>query len=82
MNNSAKPSFLSAFVRQALVLTILALLAGCGRPPKPAAPGLPSPREQAAIANGWLKERFDTILPALMRREKIDMWIVVCREHA
>jgi Xaa-Pro aminopeptidase len=29
-----------------------------------------------------LKERFDTILPALMRREQIDMWIVVCREHS
>jgi Xaa-Pro aminopeptidase len=45
-------------------------------------PELPSLREQAALANGWLKERFDRLLPELMRREKIDMWLVICREHA
>src|SRR5512143_1558967 len=50
--------------------------------PVPAAPELPSLREQAALANGWLKERFDRLLPELMRREKIDMWLVICREHA
>jgi Xaa-Pro aminopeptidase len=43
---------------------------------------LPSLREQAALYNAWLKERFDRLLPALMRREGIDMWLVVCREHA
>jgi Xaa-Pro aminopeptidase len=37
--------------------------------------------ERDALQNRWLKERFDTILPALMRREQIDMWIVICREH-
>lgn len=82
MNHAAKPSFLSDLVRPVLVLAMCALLAGCGQPSKPAALELPSLREQAAISNGWLKERFDTILPALMRREKIDMWIVICREHA
>jgi len=43
---------------------------------------LPGLKERAALYNGWLKERFDRILPGLMRREGIDMWIVVCREHA
>jgi Xaa-Pro aminopeptidase len=43
---------------------------------------LPSLKERAALHNGWLKERFDRLLPGLMRREGIDMWIVVCREHA
>jgi Xaa-Pro aminopeptidase len=38
--------------------------------------------ERAALQNAWLKERFDTILPAVMRREAVDMWVVVCREHA
>lgn len=38
-------------------------------------------RDQAALQNGWLKTRFETLLPALMRREKIDLWIVICREH-
>lgn len=44
--------------------------------------GLPSLRDRAALYNGWLKDRFGAILPGVMRREGIDMWIVVCREHA
>jgi Xaa-Pro aminopeptidase len=43
---------------------------------------VPSLRRQAALSNDWLKLRLATVLPALMRREGIDMWIVVCREHA
>lgn len=31
--------------------------------------------------DNWLKTRLDTILPEVMRREKIDMWIVICREY-
>jgi hypothetical protein len=38
-------------------------------------------RSQAAVRNEWLRERFDTILPALMQREGIDMWIVAAREY-
>lgn len=49
-----------------------------GAPPAP----LPDLKEQAALFNGWLGERFERILPALMRRERIDMWLVICREHA
>ena len=38
-------------------------------------------REQAALVRGWIQQRFDTLLPRLMQREKIDMWIVVSREY-
>ena len=38
-------------------------------------------RERAALQNRWLKTRFEKLLPALMRREKIDLWVVICREH-
>ena len=34
-------------------------------------------REQAPLIHGWIQKRFDTILPDLMRREKIDMWVIV-----
>jgi Xaa-Pro aminopeptidase len=63
----------------------------CGAPSRPASPGvaaevagasLPDLRGQAVLYNGWLNDRFARVLPALMRREKIDMWIVLCREHA
>jgi Xaa-Pro aminopeptidase len=38
-------------------------------------------REQAPIVHGWIEERFDTLLPELMRRAEIDMWILVSREY-
>lgn len=39
-----------------------------------------SEREQAPIVSRWITKRFDTILPELMRREGIDMWIIISRE--
>jgi hypothetical protein len=41
-----------------------------------------SQKERTELYNRWLGVRFEKILPALMRREKIDMWVVICREHA
>ena len=38
-------------------------------------------REQQAIRDRWLKTRLETIIPELLQREEIDMWIVVCREY-
>jgi Xaa-Pro aminopeptidase len=46
-----------------------------------AAPPVLSLREQTALQHRWLAERFATVLPEVMRREQVDMWIVVCREH-
>jgi len=37
--------------------------------------------EQAVIRDGWLQRRLDIVVPALMRREKVDMWILVAREY-
>lgn len=38
-------------------------------------------KEQAAICDGWLKVKLDRVMPELMRREKIDMWLVLCEEY-
>ncbi len=38
-------------------------------------------REQAAIRDRWLKTRLETIMPTLLAREGIDIWIVICREY-
>lgn len=38
-------------------------------------------RERAKIMNQWLKWRLDNIIPDLMRREGIDMWLVINREY-
>ncbi len=46
-------------------------------------PKLLTVREQQALRETWLKKRLDTLLLPMMRREKIDMWIVVNEEfHA
>ncbi len=39
-------------------------------------------RVQAEVRNRWLTERLEAVLPGLMRREQIDMWIVDTREYA
>ncbi|MCK4763541.1 MAG: aminopeptidase P family protein [Candidatus Aminicenantes bacterium] len=38
-------------------------------------------KKRAEVIDRWLKIRLHTILPQVMRREKIDMWIVICREY-
>ena len=38
-------------------------------------------REQATEQQRWLDERMATVLPALMRKHKVDMWVVPMREY-
>ena len=38
-------------------------------------------RERAAVIDRWLDARIDTVLPELMLRTGIDMWIIVSREY-
>ena len=61
------------FVAAALLLTALPALA---QPLK-----ILSLHDRDALQNRWLAERFEKVLPEIMRREQIDMWVVICREH-
>ena len=38
-------------------------------------------RERDAVIDRWLRIRFETVLPEIMRREGFDMWIVDNREY-
>jgi hypothetical protein len=38
-------------------------------------------REQAALRQEWLRQRMETVLPALMRRHGVDMWVIPMREY-
>ena len=38
-------------------------------------------REQAPLVKTWIQKRFDSVLPQLMSRNGIDMWIIVSREY-
>jgi hypothetical protein len=38
-------------------------------------------REQQPIRKRWLEEKLNTVMPMLMERENIDMWLLICREY-
>lgn len=38
-------------------------------------------RDQAELRDAWTKERFETVLPRLMREERVDMWTLIAREY-
>jgi hypothetical protein len=38
-------------------------------------------RERAAVIDQWLTTRVKTVLPDLMRRADIDMWVIISREY-
>jgi hypothetical protein len=38
-------------------------------------------RERGPVYDRWLDNRLETVLPEIMRRERIDMWLVICREY-
>ena len=67
--------------RRKLSIAIAALLLTAssitGDSPKP----LPPLREQAEIQQQWLKLRLERILPRLMRKHGVAMWLVICREY-
>lgn len=38
-------------------------------------------RERAAVIDQWMDERIQTVLPGLMRRAEIDLWVIISREY-
>lgn len=47
----------------------------------PEIPAILSPRQRAKVEDSWLKQRLDALVPQLMRRDRVDMWILVAREY-
>ncbi len=71
------------FRRQALVV-LAALAAGIlpeGGAAAQDAPRILPMRERAALVDRWLEIRFQTVLPEIMRRDGVDLWIVAAREY-
>jgi Xaa-Pro aminopeptidase len=64
------------------ILSVILVLA-CFAPPARGSdyPAVLSLKEQAAVYDGWLSIRLNKLLPELMRREKLDMWLVLCEEY-
>ncbi len=38
-------------------------------------------KSQGELEDAWLKERMQSVLPEIMRRSEIDMWILISREY-
>ena len=64
----------------ALFLALLAAPLAAQTPSDPTRP-FGTLREQAERQQAWLKQRLDSILPGLMRKYGIDMWVVPMREY-
>ena len=45
------------------------------------APQILPMRERAKVIDRWMEERIDTVLPGVMRRAGVDMWIMISREY-
>ncbi len=46
-----------------------------------AMPVILSLKQQGELRDRWLKQRFETVVPELMRRAGIDMWVMITREY-
>jgi Xaa-Pro aminopeptidase len=68
-----------------LMPTVLAALALAAAPMRAQELQVPRPfgtlREQAAVQQQWLERRLTTLLPPLMRKYGVDMWVVPMREY-
>jgi Xaa-Pro aminopeptidase len=62
----------------AILLLLLPSRLGEGGEPLPVILTL---REQERVRDRWLDERLGSLLRKLMRRERIDMWILIAREY-
>src|SRR5687768_10087723 len=78
--------FTRAMLRRLLILSVLASAPalqafgqGGGARVEPL-PKLPPVREQLETRERWLRTRLDRLLTPMMRRHKVDMWIVVNEE--
>jgi Xaa-Pro aminopeptidase len=65
------------------LFVVLPALVSSGQPPPYPDPAqrVLTHREQAPLVKAWIAKRFDTVLPQLMSREGIDMWVIVSREY-
>jgi len=47
----------------------------------PYVPNILPMRERAKVIDVWLEDRVQTVLPKIMRRSGVDMWIIISREY-
>ena len=69
-------------MRQRLYLLLFSLLITVPALAQPAAPTtILLERDRARIVDELLEDRFTNLLPQLMRREGVDMWVIISRKY-
>ena len=68
-------------MRAILASLILFSTAAAQEVQNPATPEILTLREQAALTDAWLEKRLDTVVPDVMRRHGVDMWVLIAREY-
>ncbi|MCH7415638.1 aminopeptidase P family protein [Belliella sp. R4-6] len=63
------------------VLVIYVLITFIGHFAFAQSPAVLSKKEQAVVIDNWLEERVQNLLPKLMEREEVDMWLIISREY-
>ena len=75
-------TFIRSVVRAAMLAATLGV-AHLGTPARAEAQTRPfgTLREQAEMQQRWLQQRLTTVLPGLMRKHGVDMWVIPMREY-
>lgn len=72
----------TAFPASALLALLIVVASNPGAASSAQMPApLPPLREQDRIRQEWLELRLERVLPELMRRHGVALWLVVCREY-
>lgn len=71
---------MSVWRRMLMIGLLLGCLLSVGAQ-TPALKRMPPLREQADLQQQWLTLRLERVLPALMRKHGVAMWLVICREY-
>ena len=70
--------------RQLLVVLLMVCYArplSAGEAEDPVVPDILGLREQAVLRDAWVSKRLDVVVPMLMQREGVDMWLLIAREY-
>lgn len=81
---AARTGRLTGLRRAMLGVVALATMAGpaaAAADDRPAYPQVMSMRARAGVVDRLLKDRLDTVVPAIMRERGVDMWVIVAREN-
>lgn len=64
-----------------LLLSTLFLLLPFAASAQTATPLILDMQKRAEVQDNWLSHRLDTVVPDIMNREDIDMWVIIAREY-